>query len=39
MSLVRKIAAYAWEIKSAVEIEDLIRIGMYGLITAAQNYC
>ena len=24
--------------KSAVEIEDLIQIGMYGLVTAAQNY-
>ena len=25
-------------VKSAVEIEDLIQIGMYGLVTAAQNY-
>ena len=25
-------------VKSAIEIEDLIQIGMYGLVTAAQNY-
>jgi RNA polymerase sigma factor for flagellar operon FliA len=39
MGLVRKIA---WQmhgrVRSAVEIEDLIQIGMYGLVTAAQNY-
>ena len=39
MGLVRKIA---WQmhgrVKSAIEIEDLIQIGMYGLVTAAQNY-
>ena len=39
MGLVRKIA---WQmhgrVKSAIDIEDLIQIGMYGLVTAAQNY-
>ena len=39
MGLVRKIAWYMHgRVKSAVEIEDLIQIGMYGLVTAAQNY-
>ena len=39
MGLVRKIAWHMHgRVKSAVEIEDLIQIGMYGLVTAAQNY-
>ena len=39
MGLVRKIAWHMYgRVKSAVEIEDLIQIGMYGLVTAAQNY-
>ena len=39
MGLVRKIAWHIHgRVKSAVEIEDLIQIGMYGLVTAAQNY-
>ena len=39
MGLVRKIAWHMHgRVKSAVEIEDLIQIGMYGLGTAAQNY-
>ena len=39
MGLVRKIAWHMHgRVKSAIEIEDLIQIGMYGLVTAAQNY-
>ena len=39
MGLVRKIAWHMHgRVKTAVEIEDLIQIGMYGLVTAAQNY-
>ena len=39
MGLVRKIAWHMHgRVKSAVEIEDLIQIGMYGLVTAAQSY-
>ena len=39
MGLVRKIAWHMHgRVKSAVDIEDLIQIGMYGLVTAAQNY-
>ena len=39
MGLVRKIAWHMHgRVKSAVEIEYLIQIGMYGLVTAAQNY-
>ena len=39
MGLVRKIAWHMHgRVKSAVEIEDLIQIGMYGLVTATQNY-
>ncbi len=39
MGLVRKIAWHMHgRVKSAVEIEDLIQIGMYGLVTSAQNY-
>ena len=39
MGLVRKIAWHMHgRVKSVVEIEDLIQIGMYGLVTAAQNY-
>ena len=39
MGLVRKIAWHIHgRVKSAIEIEDLIQIGMYGLVTAAQNY-
>ena len=39
MGLVRKIAWHMHgRVNSAVEIEDLIQIGMYGLVTAAQNY-
>ena len=39
MGLVRKIAWHMHgRVRSAVEIEDLIQIGMYGLVTAAQNY-
>ena len=39
LGLVRKIAWHMHgRVKSAVEIEDLIQIGMYGLVTAAQNY-
>ena len=39
MGLVRKIAWHMHgRVKAAVEIEDLIQIGMYGLVTAAQNY-
>ena len=39
MGLVRKIAWHMHgRVKSAVEIEDLIQIGMFGLVTAAQNY-
>jgi RNA polymerase sigma factor for flagellar operon FliA len=39
MGLGRKIAWHIHgRVKSAVEIEDLIQIGMYGLVTAAQNY-
>ena len=39
MELVRQIA---WHIRgrlhSSIEIEDLIQIGYFGLVTAAQNY-
>ncbi len=39
MGLVRKIAWHMHgRVKSSIEIEDLIQIGMYGLVTAAQNY-
>ena len=39
MGLVRKIAWHMHgRVKLAVDIEDLIQIGMYGLVTAAQNY-
>ena len=39
MGLVRKIAWHMHgRVKSAIDIEDLIQIGMYGLVTAAQNY-
>ena len=39
MDLVRRIAWHMnGRIKSAVEIEDLIQIGMFGLVNAAQNY-
>ena len=39
MGLVRKIAWHIHgRVKSAIDIEDLIQIGMYGLVTAAQNY-
>ena len=39
MGLVRKIAWHMHgRVKSAVDIEDLIQISMYGLVTAAQNY-
>ena len=39
MGLVRKLAWHMHgRVKSAVDIEDLIQIGMYGLVTAAQNY-
>ena len=39
MDLVRRIAwHFSGRIKSAVEIDDLIQIGMYGLVNAAQNY-
>ena len=39
MGLVRKIAWHMYgRVKQAAEIEDLIQIGMYGLVTAAQNY-
>ena len=39
MGLVKKIAWHMHgRVKSAIEIEDLIQIGMYGLVTAAQNY-
>ena len=39
MDLVRRIAWHmSGRIKSAVEIDDLIQIGMFGLVNAAQNY-
>ena len=39
MELVRQIAWYMHgRVYSAVEIEDLIQIGYFGLVTAAQNY-
>ena len=39
MDLVRRIAwHFSGRIKSAVEIDDLIQIGMYGLVNASQNY-
>ena len=39
MGLVRKIAWHMHgRVKSAIEIEDLIQIGMFGLVTAAQKY-
>ena len=39
MDLVRRIAWHmSGRIKLAVEIEDLIQIGMFGLVNAAQNY-
>ena len=39
MELVRQIAWHMrGRVHSSVEIEDLIQIGYYGLVTAAQNY-
>ena len=39
MELVRQIAWHMrGSVHSSMEIEDLIQIGYYGLVTAAQNY-
>ena len=39
MSLVKKVAYfYAGRVQKAAEVEDLIQIGMMGLVEAAHNY-
>ena len=39
MNLVRKIAWHMHgRVRAAIEIEDLMQIGYYGLVTAAQKY-
>ena len=39
LSLVKKIAWHTFgRVNSAIEIEDLVQIGYFGLITAAQKY-
>ena len=38
MNLVKKISlAYAWQVRSAMEIEDLMQIGYYGLVQPPKN--